>query len=235
MAVSRLVADAVLVAVLLTLPARLVPALGALADEVGAALVAPALLLRAAAVVADDLGGALFAGALAVVAFAAAVVTIADDQLVPVVVLVGAGLGVAAVAVADDALALALLVVVVAGLLGGAEVAVAGDFLLAPFGRRAELGGDGHGLGDFVADGAVLDVRRAGRDGAGCGAGDCACVSLMGRRTGEVPAAVVMLLLLVILAGILLFLIMLVMVFAEPDVQAQDNGLRLLLFMGRPG
>lgn len=229
--VARLAADVVRVAVLAVL-ASLVPALGPLADELCAALVAPALLLCALAVVADNLGAALFAGALAVVAVTV-VVVVADDQLVPIVVLVGAGLRVAAFAVADDTLALALLVVVIAfaaGLVGGAVVAVAGDLLPAPFGRRAELGGDGHGLDDSVAEGAVRDVGGAGGDCAGCGAGDCACVCLMGGRAGELPSAVAIALLL--LAGVLVFMVaLLVMVFAEPDVQAQGDDGRWTLFV----
>ena len=133
------------------------------------ALVAVALGEDTLAIVADDLALALLAVALAEVALLA----VADDELVGVVLLL-AGLGAAVVVLTDDAVMLAL----VAVLLGGAPVAVADDLLvlvlllLLLLLLRAVLLSVGHDLGPLLADGAVVDIGRAGGDGANVSAGD---------------------------------------------------------------
>lgn len=148
--------------------ALLVAALVTVADPVLVALIAVALLVDAVVTVADNLLVALIALADGVVA----VITLTLDELVVVLVVVGALLGVAVVVLADDAVLDAL--VLVAGSLGSAPVTVADDDLLVPDGSGAGAVSGGDGGGGGLSDGAVRDIIGASSDGtsAGDGLGD---------------------------------------------------------------
>lgn len=155
------VAHHLLVALLAVVAFGMVALVIVVAEEVLGALIVDALFDYAFAVVADNLPIAVITPAAGGVV--AVVVALVDDELAPVLVFI-AGLGPAVLVVADDALALAVLAV--AGVLGRAVAAVADNLLLVPLGLRADLGGDGLGLGGDVGRGrAVHDGRRAGRDG----------------------------------------------------------------------
>lgn len=142
--------------------ASLVLTVAVATNQLLVALVAVAGRGRALAVPADNLLVAAVAAALGV----PALVVLAVDE--PVRAGLRGRLALVPDAVKDDTRVLAL----VAAVAGNAVVAVAGDDLVVPLFRARPGGHRGDpGLGGRLADGAVCDYGRAGRDGDDLGAG----------------------------------------------------------------